>query len=408
MSELAEELSVGERIRILRDRRGMSRAVLAGLVGRSAVWLRKIESGERRLHSLPMIVKLARALHVSDVSELMGAAMSAPVDQGGRVSHPYVAPLRDAIHAPLFGRPLALPESVEVLSGRVAQAWRTWHMSPMNRTETGSVLPELLSACQAAVRRSEGDERRRAHVVLASAYGLAQMFAAHITEPELYWLTVDRARNSAEESDDPARLAMAAWVMANGLSASGYTEECIRLLTDAAASLRPLLEEGSDDLRGVFGSVCLKAAITHAQDGEEGSAWRWWDEASKTAKLMPGYLHPETAFGSGNCAVHAVTMGVELKTPGAALKKAEETNPEGIESLERRSRLYVDAARSQWARKEGSGALHYLSTAFEMSPECVRYVPPARALAAELALKATGTLKGEAVALAEAVGVLAA
>ncbi len=161
-------------------------------------------------------------------------------------------------------------------------------------------------------------------------------------------------------------------------------------------------------MRGVFGSVCLKAAITHAQDGAEGDAWRWWDEASKTAKLMPGYSHPETAFGSGNVAVHAVTMGVELKTPGAALKKAEETDPEGVVSLERRSRLFVDAARSQWARKEGSGALYYLRTAFEMSPECVRYVPPARALAAELALKATGTLKGEAVALAEEVGVTVA
>ena len=233
------------------------------------------------------------------------------------------------------------------------------------------------------------------------------MFATHTTEPELYWLTVDRARNSAEESDDPTRLAMAAWVMTNGLSVSGNTEECIRLLTNAAGSLRSLLENGTDDVRGVCGSVCLKAAITHAQDGEEGNAWRWWDEASKTAKLMPGYSHPETAFGSGNCAVHAVTMGVELKTLGAALRKAEETNPEGIVSLERRSWLYADAA-SQWARKEGSGALHYLSTAFEMSPECVRYVPPARALAAELASKATGTLKGEAVALAEAVGVIAA
>jgi len=386
----------------------MSRPVLAGLVGMSTIWLRKIETGERQLRSLPVLVRLARALHLSDISELTGDAMSAPVDPWGRVSHPSVSALRDAIHAPLFGRPAALPESVESLSGRVAQAWSTWHMSPMNRTETGAALPELLSACQAAVRRSEGEERRRAHVVLASAYGLAQMFAAHTTEAELYWLTVDRARNSAEESDDPARLAMAAWVMANGLSASGHIEECVRVLTDAADSLRPLLEDGTDDVRGVFGSVCLKAAITHAQDGAEGDAWRWWDEASKTAKLMPGYSHPETAFGSGNVAVHAVTMGVELKTPGAALKKAEETDPEGVVSLERRSRLFVDAARSQWARKEGSGALHYLRTAFEMSPECVRYVPPARALAAELALKATGTLKGEAVALAEEVGVTVA
>ena len=36
MTELPEELTTGERIRILRERRGLSRAVLAGLVGRSS------------------------------------------------------------------------------------------------------------------------------------------------------------------------------------------------------------------------------------------------------------------------------------------------------------------------------------------------------------------------------------
>jgi transcriptional regulator with XRE-family HTH domain len=408
MSDLSDVLTMGERIRTIRERQGISRAVVAGLVGRSPIWLRKIEAGERRLHSLPMIVKLARVLNVTDLSELTGEPLAATVDPWGRVGHPYVINLRNAIHGPLFGRPLALPESVDVLAGRTAQAWKAWHTSPMNRTETGAMLPELLSAIHACVRRSEGDEKRRAYAVLASAYGVAQMFAAHTTEPELYWITVDRARSAAEESDDPVRLAMAAWVMANGMASVGDTEECIELLTDAADSLRPMLEDGSDEVRGVFGSICLKVAITHAEDGKEGDAWRWWDEASKTAKLAPGYWHPETAFGSGNVAVHAVTMGVELKTPGAALKKAEDTNPEGVPSRERRSRLYVDAARSQWARKETSGALHYLSTAFEISPECVRYVPPARALAAELALKATGPLKADAVALAQEVGVTAA
>ena len=44
----------GERIQILRERKGLSRPVLAGLVGMSASWLKGIEQGRRlppRLHS---------------------------------------------------------------------------------------------------------------------------------------------------------------------------------------------------------------------------------------------------------------------------------------------------------------------------------------------------------------------
>lgn len=60
----------GERIEILRERRGLSRPVLAGLVGMSASWLKGIERGTRLPPRLPMLVKLAEALAVSDVAVL--------------------------------------------------------------------------------------------------------------------------------------------------------------------------------------------------------------------------------------------------------------------------------------------------------------------------------------------------
>jgi transcriptional regulator with XRE-family HTH domain len=41
-------LPVGRRIQLLRERRGLSRAVVAGLCGRSESWLKKIEQGTRQ------------------------------------------------------------------------------------------------------------------------------------------------------------------------------------------------------------------------------------------------------------------------------------------------------------------------------------------------------------------------
>src|SRR6202000_1317585 len=62
----------GERIQILRERRGLTRPVLAGLVGMSPSWLKGIERGNRLPPRLPLLVKLAEALAVGGVAVLAG------------------------------------------------------------------------------------------------------------------------------------------------------------------------------------------------------------------------------------------------------------------------------------------------------------------------------------------------
>jgi hypothetical protein len=222
-------------------------------------------------------------------------------------------------------------------------------------------------------------------------------------QPELYWVILDRARTAAELSDDPVMLAGAAWISGNGLRTSGYADEALRIVTKAALSLQPKLTSGTDRLRGMYGALCLHAAVTFAQESREGDAWRWWDNAERVAKSMPGYIHPWTAFGVGNVNVHAVTIGVELKTPGIAAQSVEKVDPATVLSVERQSRLFVDAARASWARKEAPATLHYLGKAFGVSPEGVRYAPAARALAYEL-VTIKGPLQADAQRLAEEIG----
>ena len=68
----------GERIQILRERRGLSRPVLSGLVGMSPSWLKGIEQGRRLPPRLPVLVKLAEALAVGDVAVLAGTDTAPP------------------------------------------------------------------------------------------------------------------------------------------------------------------------------------------------------------------------------------------------------------------------------------------------------------------------------------------
>ncbi|WP_413807670.1 helix-turn-helix domain-containing protein [Streptomyces sp. OE57] len=87
--DIPEDLSIGERIKVLRESRGMSRSVLANLCGRGPDWLKKIESGERELRSHALLLRLAAALQLSDLSVITGrpADVTQPVPLG-RLNHP--------------------------------------------------------------------------------------------------------------------------------------------------------------------------------------------------------------------------------------------------------------------------------------------------------------------------------
>jgi transcriptional regulator with XRE-family HTH domain len=77
----------GERIQSLRERKGLTRPVLAGLVGMSASWLKGIEQGRRLFPRLPALVIAVLAGIDMDI----GGATSVPVGSFARVPHDAVA-----------------------------------------------------------------------------------------------------------------------------------------------------------------------------------------------------------------------------------------------------------------------------------------------------------------------------
>lgn len=173
--DLAGKLT-GERIKFLRERKGLSRPVLAGLVGMSASWLKGIEQGRRLPPRLPVLVKLAEALGVGDLTFLagtdmnLGASQALPVASFARIPHDAVPAVSDAVRDPMLTPP-ANSVSVEALSGRVADAWTLWHQSPQHRTDTGRILPALLTDARAAARTS-GPDQREVSALLADVYAL--------------------------------------------------------------------------------------------------------------------------------------------------------------------------------------------------------------------------------------------
>ncbi|MFH8792435.1 helix-turn-helix domain-containing protein [Streptomyces sp. NPDC017941] len=406
--DLPEDLSIGERVRVLRESRGMTRAGLAQLCGRGPDWLKKIESGERELDSHTLLLRLAAALQLADLSVLTGRddgpAQPVPL---GRLSHPGLPAIWSAVMNRTLGPSSAAPTDPTLLQGRADQSWRLWHSSKRNRTEVGFLLPDLIRDAEAAVRAHDGTERRAALVALSDIYRLTGQATAYIAPAELAWVVADRALTAAQDADQPAAMAAAAWNMGNILRETSYPEEALRVVTEAADLLRPHLDGAPEDWRGIYGALQLHAAVTTAREAREADAWRYWDKGDQVAKSLPAaYVHPSTVFGRANVDFHAVSVATDLKKSTRAIGLADDLDPDTMPSLERRARLWTEVARGHLQRGDRTAALHVMQMAVEISQETVAYTPSARGVTAELWRSAPRAMRKGAGRLAESVGVM--
>ena len=404
--EMPADFTTGERIRYLRERRGMTRAVLANLVGYSSDWLKRIEAGQRGI-SIPALVRLARVLRVDDLSVLIDGEIEIPVSAWEGPHHPAGEAARKIASVGSF-RPVPddEPPNVAALGEGVGAAWRDWHALPDNHSAVADVLPELIKNLDWAVVVLDGPERRKASGFLASAYGLAQHLAVDLVEPETGRIIADRAARAAQTADDPVSLAFGAWTQGHVLR-SQDADAAQRVVSEAADELERHMD--GPDAMGLYGSLCLHMGISAAYQGDDGNAWRFWDTADRMAETLPqGYFHPQTIFGRANVDIHGVSIAGELRRFGEAVGRAERINPDRVPSRERRGRLYGEIAAGHMQRHELEQARHFLERAYTESPETAPYSPLTRGVAVELVRAATGSLKTGAVALVERMGILPA
>ncbi|GAB3299121.1 helix-turn-helix domain-containing protein [Parasphingorhabdus pacifica] len=400
---------VGQRIKAARQRAGMSRPVLAGLVGRTPEWLKAVEVGRLRTPRLPMLVQLARALGISDLADLTGNGDALPVQMFvGGPKHEGLGDVQSALTAYRL-TPSARPAVVEHLGERLSAAWRIRHASPDHRTQVGALLPDLVRDGQDAVLARTGPDRRAARRILAGIYRLAQFYAAYQPAPELVWLVADRALHEAQLADDAYAMASGSWGLVQVLRESGRWEEALGAAEAGTRYLKPHLSETvGDDWHGLTGALLAESALTYARCGKHGPAWRYWELAHAIArKLGPDYCHVQSSFSLPVMGAHAVTLGVELQRNGEALQAGHAIDPSAIPSVPRRSRHLIEVARAHHKRDEPAASLATLERAESTATDTVRYNGFARDLAIGLVHSPPPGKGQSARALAHRMGLLA-
>ncbi|MYY13004.1 helix-turn-helix domain-containing protein [Streptomyces sp. SID4919] len=406
----ADPVAFGQRLRILRTRRGLTREHLGGLVGFSAQWVKDLETGRRKVPRLSVMLRLAEVLRVANLADLMGERC-AGVNLFTGPGHARLGEVKAAVDAfPLVTRREAPP--VAHLAARVARAWAARHSSPHHRDVIGALLPELLRDAQLSVRQSDrAAERRAAQAVLAEVYSLAQFFIAYQPDTALLWRVVERGLIAAQESEDPHVIGVAAWLAAQAHRDLGpaHFDAADAVNLETLAYLEPFLPDASPEVLAIAGALTFEAGYTAARRGETGTAWRYWDQARPMAERLPaGYYHPVTSFSRTVMGAHAVTIAVELRSGGESVRQAAAADVLEIPSRPRRARHRIEEARGYQLDGQPDVALATLEKAHRSAPETIKYNGYAKRIVLEETASKVPARRRRASALAVTLGMLAA
>jgi transcriptional regulator with XRE-family HTH domain len=404
-------LSVGNRIRLFRERRGKSRETLARLADVSPSWLKAVENGTRKADSLRMLMAIAEALDV-EVWDLIPGPRRLPPNAGA-VSDGVVR-IERALLAD-YGRP---GRDAEELGPDLARLRREVDAALDLRSASrydavgarlAVLIPEVERAVDVAAHEPGHDDslRLRAEVYWAAAYTL---FRAG-ERGTMAWLAADRCMETARRIGDPLMTAIGARCVAHVLVHAGRSRDALDLTVAAIDTLEPTMGGSSAEDLSVWGSLHLAAAVAAARCDDRAASQRALREARVAAQGLPEPA-PDfrlLSFTPVNVAIHAVSVAAELGDAGDALRLSDQVDLDALPEQQRgrRAQLHLDVAGVYEQKRQNEAAVHRLHEAERLAPELVRNSSNVREMCRAMLRRPRGRSTPGLVDLARRVGALA-
>ncbi len=401
-----DPLTIGERVAFYRRRRGLTQAVLAGLVGRSEDWLSKVERGEREIRRVDLLTAMAKALRVS-LGDLLGRPVLAEDD----ARDDDVPAVRDALMNPrrlsrvLFSASSTAPVVDPVQAGRVVEAAWADHQ----RGRIGAVvaaLPRLIGTAQHLEDVAAGAGRDYAHgawSVSARTHHLAATTLCKLGEADLSWIAAERAVQAADRADDPLVLASAARAATHALLELGHFEDALELGRAASEWLRAQLDERDPAALSLYGMLHLRTAVAAARNNDRAAATELIDVAARAAgQLGRDANYWQTGFGPTNVELHRLSTALDLGDVAFVVDRGPAVRTENLPAERRVSHL-IDVARALHLVARDDDALAMLLSAEREAPSLIRHNPAVRETVKTMSRRApvSGGRSSSLLALAE-------
>jgi transcriptional regulator with XRE-family HTH domain len=129
MRGMTDGMTIGERVAFYRQRRGLTQSVLAGLVGCTEDWLRKVEHDALPLDRLSVLRRMAFALDVSLGDLIGGPVLMAWADEPGRRTVPALRVALMDHRQFLTGTHPGEPVRLDALAAEISEHWSDYQNS---------------------------------------------------------------------------------------------------------------------------------------------------------------------------------------------------------------------------------------------------------------------------------------
>lgn len=328
----------GERLRALRQWRGIDQETLAGLIGKSQSWVSKVEVGNVTMQRTADIEAVASVLQVHP-DELTGR----PHRSLARPTHDVdvmVPAIRRALIDPVTPGPPAPTAELRLRVHRGIEAmWRTGSLGDL-----AAQLPGLLSAVRFAAGEGRAeDDRRAALEMLAATTSTAFPLLKHTGHLDLALLSAQQCTLAAEELGDPVWRAYAEIRRSHALIPLDAPERALAIARGAIDTAEPHVGS-SDGARRVYGFGHLVAAVWAAQSFRAGDAEDHLVEAERIAEGMADADHWDLWFGPQNVAIHRTQVAAVLGRGGELPALAGRVDEDAVPSLVQRCYLRINVA----------------------------------------------------------------
>ncbi|MFD3836778.1 helix-turn-helix transcriptional regulator [Streptomyces sp. NPDC058642] len=383
---MAENVTLGDRLRIARKVRRLSVAQLAQKVAVSPSYIEKLESGKRKA-PLSLVLALAKGLHFG-VEVLTGQPYYGEPEAEDGV-HAVIPELRRIMLC--YDTPDELdiaPRGLPVLASEVDQIAalrRDARYAPM-----GPLLAPIITELTHVALSAQGDEERSAFWHLARAYRAVNSLAHKLGHHDLSTTALERVRWAADQSRDPLMQVTAAYLVTGAMLRQGAYSSARRKLLALRRELERIQPERSytEDALAVDGALLLKLAVLEARENNPDRASEYLREAEQVSRVAGDRdsLAYEMSFGPTNIRIHEVHAMIDTGDTEQALARLGEWSPtSGGEWMppattvgERSSHHFIDVASAKLATGDRVGAFADLQRARKVAPNHVRFHPSVR------------------------------
>ncbi len=371
-----DPVTIGRRARRIRRSRGKSLDVIAGQLGISAVQLSRLETGQRSLDRLGLIVKLAEVLEVAP-SELIRLPMPAP---GNGHTDSAIDAVRRALVAVDLGRPGGQVLPLEELRTKVAR------LQEMRRrcrfAEVATDLPGLIRDVHTSIGAGR-DVADLLPLAVALHVQVTNMWLQDAGAPvDLRSQVASLARHMARDHDEVSTLAVAALATNRQLLADGAFDL-------ARAELEAVtLPATTPQTAGVVGGLMMRHAAVAMADQRPGDVAAPMEAAAELAVQFGEGGEDDLlgfAFGPTEVGMRRVALALEAHEPDRAVSIARDVHPERHPFITRQASYWVDYGRGL-ARLRGrrDDAVRAFRQAEDLYPVGVYRNPFARETLVEL------------------------